>query len=91
MTNSLASNDVAAAHGGYAKTREALLDAGVEIYELRADSDELSDRWTLAGGRSRAGLHTKALVIDRRLSFIGSSQPRPALGPDQHRGGAANR
>jgi len=72
LTNSLSSNDVAAAHGGYAKTRVALLQTGVELHELRADSRELAERTTVTGGHSRAGLHTKALVIDRRHSFIGS-------------------
>ena len=38
LTNSLASNDVLAAHAGYAQCREALIEAGVEMYELRPDS-----------------------------------------------------
>jgi putative cardiolipin synthase len=35
LTNSLASNDVLAAHAGYSKRREKLIEAGVELYELR--------------------------------------------------------
>ena len=37
LTNSLASNDVLAAHAGHAEKREELIAAGVELYELRAD------------------------------------------------------
>jgi putative cardiolipin synthase len=37
LTNSLASNDAIAAHAGYARYREALLNIGVELYEMRSD------------------------------------------------------
>jgi phosphatidylserine/phosphatidylglycerophosphate/cardiolipin synthase-like enzyme len=37
LTNSLASNDAPAAHAGYARYRNALLDMGVEVYEMRSD------------------------------------------------------
>jgi putative cardiolipin synthase len=39
LTNSLASNDAPAAHAGYARYRDRLLDMGVELYEMRADPD----------------------------------------------------
>lgn len=35
LTNSLQANDVAVVHAGYAKWRRTLLEAGVELYELR--------------------------------------------------------
>ena len=35
LTNSLASNDMLAAHSGYAKTRRPLLENGMELAELR--------------------------------------------------------
>ena len=38
ITNSLASNDVLAAHAGHAEFRVALLEAGVEIHEMRDDA-----------------------------------------------------
>ena len=38
LTNSLASNDVLAAHAGHAEHRDELIAAGVELYELRSDS-----------------------------------------------------
>ena len=72
LTNSLASNDVAAAHSGYEEFREDLLRAGVELYELRPDSDEIIRAWSVVAGDSRSLLHTKALVWDRDTLFIGS-------------------
>ena len=69
LTNSLLSNDVLAAHAGHAKYRKKLLEAGVEIYELRSDSTIIDRNWR---GESRAGLHTKALAFDDESIFIGS-------------------
>lgn len=74
MTNSLASNDVLAAHAGHAKYRKKLLQAGAEIYELRPDSEVIKKTWV---GRSMAGLHTKALVFDAESLFIGSFNVDP--------------
>jgi putative cardiolipin synthase len=66
LTNSLASNDVIAAHSGYARHRKNLLRSGVEVHELkaRAASDEPDDP-------SRR-LHTKAVVFDREKVFVGT-------------------
>ena len=71
LTNSLATNDVAAVHAGYEKAREELLRNGVELHELRPDS-AMKERWSLLSVRSRAALHAKTLVVDRRWSVIGS-------------------
>ena len=72
LTNSLASDDVAAAHAGYEKYRVDMLKAGIELHELRPDSDEIIRNWSLVAGNSRALLHTKAMVWDRSTLFIGS-------------------
>ena len=72
LTNSLASNDVLPAHSGYAKTRKPLLENGMELYELRPDTDAFRPGWSLLSGRSRAALHTKAMAFDREAVFIGS-------------------
>ena len=70
LTNSLASNDVVAAHAGHAKRRKALIAAGIELYEYRPDSMVSKTRaWR---GESKAALHTKAIVFDRESVFIGS-------------------
>ena len=78
LTNSLASTDVAAVHAGYARYREALLRAGVELYEVkpgasvRPKDKEEAGRKTGVPGSSRASLHAKAFAFDRRTLFIGS-------------------
>jgi putative cardiolipin synthase len=75
LTNSLASNDVVAAHAGHAKRREELLEAGLELYEYRPDSMVSKTRaWQ---GKSKAALHTKAIVFDRESVFIGSFNMDP--------------
>ena len=71
LTNSAASNDVLAAHAGYVNTRKPLLQAGLELYELRPDTN-MKREWSLLAGKSRAALHAKSLVFDRRSVFIGS-------------------
>jgi phosphatidylserine/phosphatidylglycerophosphate/cardiolipin synthase-like enzyme len=43
FTNSLASNDAPAAHAGYARYRNRLLDMGVELFEMRANMESASD------------------------------------------------
>jgi putative cardiolipin synthase len=69
VTNSLAATDVVAVHGGYAKYRPALLDCGVSLFELKPTPSE--ERASLLGSRG-ASLHTKALVVDGVLAFVGS-------------------
>jgi len=73
LTNSLSSNDVAIVHAGYAKYREDLLRNGVELYEMnkkltRAQRKEKKG----VGGSSKASLHAKVFVLDRKQVFIGS-------------------
>jgi cardiolipin synthase C len=83
LTNSLASTDAPAAHAGYARYRKALLQDGVELYEMRAEQEGSAaglGSTPLPGsggggsksGVSRASLHSKALVIDQHLTVIGS-------------------
>jgi len=68
VTNSLAATDVVAVHGGYSRYRERLLDAGVEIFELKPSGEE---GVSVFGSRG-ASLHTKALMVDCELAFVGS-------------------
>jgi len=74
LTNSLASNDVVAAHSGYAKYRKSLIEEGVDLYELRPDSisPTVMEKKSISGGQSKAALHTKAIVFDRESIFVGS-------------------
>jgi cardiolipin synthase C len=87
LTNSLASNDAPAAHVGYARYRKALLDLGVELYEMRAEQPgSVSSLGSLGGsmgalaggslgsstGGSRTSLHAKVVVADSRILVVGS-------------------
>ena len=71
ITNSLAANNQASVHGGYAPSRKPLLKSGVKIFEVRADA-EVSGSQIVAAGGAKATLHTKAFIVDRREVFIGS-------------------
>ena len=81
LTNSLASNDAPLAHAGYARHRQELLQQGIELYELRSLQNGKAGTGTLrstAGqitgsqGGSRAMLHSKMLVLDHKLTVVGS-------------------
>ena len=56
LTNSLASNDVLAAHAGHAEHRKELIAAGVELYELRSDPAVKKRIFSLSGS-ARSTLH----------------------------------
>jgi cardiolipin synthase C len=82
LTNSLAASDVSAVHAGYAKRREALLRAGVRLYELKPTAgEELPDSRTGMGSSSSSGLHAKTFAVDGERIFVGSFNfdPRSAL------------
>ncbi|WP_372995415.1 phospholipase D family protein [Marinobacter sp.] len=75
LTNSLEANDVALVHSGYAKYREALLEAGVELFELRKFRSENEDERDSSGGivgSSAASLHAKTFAVDGETLFVGS-------------------
>ena len=75
LTNSLEANDVALVHSGYAKYREALLKAGVELFELRKFRSEGKDTKSSPGGiagSSAASLHAKTFAVDGQSLFVGS-------------------
>lgn len=72
LTNSLATNDVIAAHAAYSRYRRRLVAAGVELHELRPNARAFIRQTRLIRGRSKASLHTKAMVLNRRELFVGS-------------------
>ncbi|MEO8444448.1 MAG: phospholipase D family protein [Gammaproteobacteria bacterium] len=75
LTNSLASNDLVTNHSGYARRRPAMLDAGIELYELRPDAAACRRLITLSRACDHGpafSLHAKSLVLDRRVVYIGS-------------------
>ncbi len=78
LTNSLASHDVPAVNAHYEGWRRAILGAGAALHEFRSDAairTELVD--TPPVKSAFAGLHVKAMVIDRERSFIGSMNLDP--------------
>lgn len=71
ITNSLAANNHASVHGGYAPSRKPLLRNGVRIYEVRPDA-EVPGSQSYAADDARTTMHTKAFLVDRKAVFIGS-------------------
>lgn len=75
LTNSLASNDLVTNHSGYARRRAAMLDAGIELFELRPDAAACRRLVTVSRACEAApafSLHSKSMVLDRRVVYIGS-------------------
>jgi len=70
LTNSYAATDVGAVHAGYARRREALLRAGVRLYELKPSA--ASDEAKAKPGHSSASLHAKTSATDGARLFVGS-------------------
>jgi len=75
LTNSLAATDAVAVQAGYSPFRVPLLQQGVELYEFKPRQD--TPTAGIAGSRSRASLHAKTYVIDRRILVIGSMNLDP--------------
>ncbi len=78
LTNSLASHDVPAVNSHYKRWRKPLLESGVELYETRHDAaiqPLVADTAPIKA--EFMGLHVKALVVDRKRSYIGSMNLDP--------------
>jgi putative cardiolipin synthase len=63
-------------HLAYARYREALLGAGVQLYELSQQRVKDNLRMFLFGA-SLGRLHAKTVVVDERVSYIGSMNLDP--------------
>ncbi len=72
LTNSLASNDVIAAHAGYAVHRRRLLQLGVKLFEVRSRVARVAPTVSGTQAGAQASLHSKAVVLDRKAVFIGT-------------------
>jgi putative cardiolipin synthase len=72
LTNSLASTNHAIVHSAYKKYRQPVIEAGVELYEARDDAAAKSFYDTPPVHSKHLGLHSKVIVMDRHLIYIGS-------------------
>ena len=73
ITNSLASTDGVPVHSKYQLYRKRLIEAGVELYEIKPTAGaQLKRRFREPAGSSIGGLHAKTFAFDRRIGFIGS-------------------
>lgn len=72
LTNSMASNDEPFATAAYARYREPLLKMGVELYETDSNQLKHNKLFSTALRASVGRSHSKLIVIDRHLTFVGS-------------------
>ncbi|RMX02819.1 phospholipase D family protein [Allofranklinella schreckenbergeri] len=77
LTNSLSATDVAPVHAGYAKYRKDLLQAGVQLLELKPDATVIAESHGGLTGSSGASLHAKTFAVDRQKLFVGSFNMDP--------------
>jgi putative cardiolipin synthase len=77
LTNSLGSNNHVTAHAAYAQHRPALLRAGVDLYELRADASTRAMYTFKSLENGILGLHAKLALFDDCCLLVGSSNLDP--------------
>jgi putative cardiolipin synthase len=76
LTNSLAATDEPLVHTGYARYRERLLAAGVDLYEISPERTRRTKRLGMFGP-SFGRLHAKTAIVDKRTVFLGSMNLDP--------------
>ncbi|MET0028368.1 MAG: phospholipase D family protein [Candidatus Thiodiazotropha sp.] len=76
VTNSLASTDNLQAYSGYMKQKQRLLDLGFQIHEFKPRpgvARDLIARHEMLGKQVPVfALHAKSLVIDERITYVGT-------------------
>jgi len=77
FTNSLASNNHSVVNSQYKKWRRPLLEAGVELYEMRHDPRDLEAIDTPPVSARSHVLHTKAVLVDRHRAYVGALNLSP--------------
>jgi putative cardiolipin synthase len=75
LTNSLVSIDFPAAFSGYAVMRKQLVPMGVDLFEFAADASYSECPVSCKG--VHMGYHSKLIVLDQRISYIGSMNYDP--------------
>lgn len=76
-TNSLASTDNLPAFSGYRNQRQAILDLGIEVFEYRPDAQTQARQMAqripgYSGTPPIFSLHSKTMVVDGRVLYIGT-------------------
>jgi putative cardiolipin synthase len=75
LTNALAATDEPEVHAGYARYRIPLLEAGIDLFELRpAPGKPPAGSYGTSSGES---LHAKSMIVDRHAVFVGSANLDP--------------
>lgn len=80
LTNSLAATDNYPAFAGYQKIRKALLEMGVDLYEMRPDAVDIQAMNTTGipdKMDADVGLHAKSMLIDHHISVVGTFNMDP--------------
>lgn len=77
LTNSLASTNHTMVNSGYSPWRRTLLEAGIELFEYRANPETTGEILTHGTQGGSVTLHTKAFVIDRETVYVGSLNMDP--------------
>jgi putative cardiolipin synthase len=77
LTNSLGSTDNFEAFSGYQKDRKEILEIGVSIWEFKPDAKVrykimIPERQTIYKYKPTFGFHSKTIIIDGKISVIGS-------------------
>ena len=73
LTNALEATDGPYVHAGYAKRREALLEAGVKLYEMKRLARETKQPQAPGSAASSgSSLHAKTFAVDSTRVFVGS-------------------
>ena len=72
VTNSLGSTNQTIVHHAYSRARRPMLEAGVEVFEMKYQGGMQRELDTPPIESAWVGLHAKAAVIDRKRVFIGS-------------------
>ena len=75
LTNALAATDEPEVHAGYSRYRIPLLEAGIDLFELRPlPGKPQSAAYGTSSGES---LHAKSMIVDKRFVFVGSMNLDP--------------
>lgn len=72
LTNAINTTDVLMVHAGYTKYRRELLEAGVELFELKLRDGQPGSEELNPVGFSGASLHAKTFAVDQSRVFVGS-------------------